>query len=141
MRIVRRKELSLNMTKESIMNQAERNQCRFVVEIRVPGASVESCVESALGSVVQGIGYWANVGEDDDGTPTVWERDPPTKPETVEAIMAFHMRLDDAAITRGLALLAKKAPKAFGHILSEAADANDGDLLIQCALLGEIRYG
>lgn len=49
--------------------------------------------------------------------------------------------LDQAAIERGLKLMAEKAPRHWADFLAENEDADTGDCFIQMALLGEIVYG
>lgn len=41
----------------------------------------------------------------------------------------------------GLGIMAAKYPKHYANIISENDDATTADVLIQCALLGEIIYG
>jgi len=45
-----------------------------------------------------------------------------------------------AKIEKGLAIMAKDEPSEFAEILSEDGDMYTGDILLQCALLGEVRY-
>ena len=37
--------------------------------------------------------------------------------------------------------MAKKFPKCFADFLTENDDAETADVLLQCALFGEVRYG
>jgi hypothetical protein len=50
-------------------------------------------------------------------------------------------RLDLPAIKHGLQLMAKDYPEHLCDILNENEDAITGDILIQLAVLGEVRYG
>lgn len=43
-------------------------------------------------------------------------------------------------VKRGLQVLAEKEGRAFGEILSGDEDDNTGDMLLQCALFGEVQY-
>lgn len=49
--------------------------------------------------------------------------------------------LDRDAITRGLATMARIAPRHFSDILTENDDAVTADVFVQCCLFGEIVYG
>jgi hypothetical protein len=51
------------------------------------------------------------------------------------------VRLELDVIQRGLNILVEKYPWHFANILSENADAETGDVLLQCCLFGEIIYG
>ncbi|SRR6266496_1782155 len=51
------------------------------------------------------------------------------------------MRLDLEAIQKGLTILAKKYPRHLADILTENADADTGDALLQCCLFGDVVYG
>ncbi len=44
-------------------------------------------------------------------------------------------------IKKGLTIMAKKYPKHFASILEENTDADTADVLLQCALFGELIYG
>lgn len=50
-------------------------------------------------------------------------------------------RLDLAAIKRGLVVMATDYPRQFADINSEQFDSITGDILIQCALFGDTKYG
>lgn len=50
-------------------------------------------------------------------------------------------RLDREAMCRGLKVMAEKYPKHFADFINEDDDATTGDVFLQCALFGEIRYG
>ena len=46
------------------------------------------------------------------------------------------------SLAAGLKVMAEKYPKHFGDLLSESnQDATTGDVLVQCAVFGEIVYG
>lgn len=49
--------------------------------------------------------------------------------------------LDNAAIEKGLKLIAEKSPSHFGDILSGNDDASTADVFIQYCVLGDIVYG
>ncbi len=46
-----------------------------------------------------------------------------------------------AKIKKGLSVMAAKYPKHFASIIQDNTDADTADVLLQCALLGEIVYG
>lgn len=51
-------------------------------------------------------------------------------------------RLDAQKIARGIQVIADKYTHHLGAIFgSSSADATTGDVLIQCAIFGELRYG
>lgn len=50
-------------------------------------------------------------------------------------------KLDRAALLRGLEIMAREYPRHFAAIIEENEDAETGDVLMQCALLGKIIYG
>lgn len=49
--------------------------------------------------------------------------------------------LDLPAIKRGLAIMAEKYPRHWKNFAEDYADAETGDVLVQCALMGELVYG
>ena len=50
------------------------------------------------------------------------------------------LRLDRAAIDRGLVILAAKYPHHFADFLKQDADVITADAFVQCALLGDMVY-
>lgn len=58
---------------------------------------------------------------------------------TDEGLDAKDIGLDD--LTRGLSLMAEKAPRHFGDLIAENDDAETHDVYIQMVLLGEIVFG
>lgn len=50
-------------------------------------------------------------------------------------------RLDAASLARGLKILGEKYPHHLAAIVGESGDAITGDVLIQCATIGDIKYG
>lgn len=49
--------------------------------------------------------------------------------------------LDTRTIQAGLETMAKKYPKHWGDFVSDNADADTGDVFLQCCLFGELVYG
>jgi len=64
-----------------------------------------------------------------------------TEESSGEAVQGKSYRLSIPKIMKGLAVLAKKYPHHFCDILKEDGDATTGDVLVQCALFGDIVYG
>ncbi len=50
-------------------------------------------------------------------------------------------RLDRAALTKGIDIMAQKYPRHFANVMTENGDAETGDVYLQCCLFGEIVYG
>ncbi len=51
-------------------------------------------------------------------------------------------RLTRTALRRGLAVMAADYPRHFANLVGEMmSDAETGDVLLQCSVLGEVRYG
>jgi len=61
--------------------------------------------------------------------------------EVAGAIHGKSYTLSVRKLMKGLAVLAAKYPHHFCDILNENGDATTGDVLVQCALFGEIVYG
>ena len=51
------------------------------------------------------------------------------------------IRLDRAAMQKGLQIMADKYPWHFDNFINENDDAETGDVFLQCSLLGDIVYG
>jgi hypothetical protein len=49
--------------------------------------------------------------------------------------------LDGEALSNALGVMAKDYPQHLGDLLADNADAITGDVLIQCAVFGEVIYG
>lgn len=49
--------------------------------------------------------------------------------------------LTGAKVRKGLAVMAEKYPAHFAHLLGDDADAETGDVLVQCSIFGVIVYG
>lgn len=49
--------------------------------------------------------------------------------------------LDQAALQRGLQVMAEKYPEHYADFLAENDDAATGDVFLQCCLFGEVIYG
>jgi hypothetical protein len=57
-------------------------------------------------------------------------------PKTKKPVM-----LNLAKVTKGLQVMAKKYPHHFANFMADNADAETGDVFLQCCLYGEIIYG
>ena len=81
----------------------------------------------------------------DDGAALVYETSDDNDCRVTDGMIkrgeAKTIRLDLACVTRGLALMAEKAPSHFGDFLAGQEDASTGDVFLQLALLGEVKYG
>lgn len=51
------------------------------------------------------------------------------------------IRLDREAIIKGLNIFATKYPRHFGNFINDNADAETGDVFLQCCCFGEAIYG
>jgi hypothetical protein len=121
------------------------------VTISIPDDTIANVMISALTS---GIGHWCDkariTGRKKGVTSGVLDkpeyeryfrplqggalvvRDAETKREHV---------VDRAAIRRAIAVIGAKYPHHLGSMASDNTDAETGDVLVQCAAFGEIRYG
>jgi hypothetical protein len=81
----------------------------------------------------------------DDGAALVYETSDDNDRRVTDGMVkrgeAKTIRLDLASVTRGLALMAEKTPRHFGDFLAGEEDAETGDVFLQLALLGEVKYG
>ena len=50
-------------------------------------------------------------------------------------------RLDRAAIEKGFQVMLEKAPRHLGNLLADHADAETGDVFLQCCLFGQVVFG
>lgn len=106
--------------------------------ISVPTELIVNCLDSA------DIGYWASVPKGANhhdllaGTKSarVVEDDGSHDGST----NGKHTLTGDK-VRAGVAVMAAKYPRHFGDLLADNSDATTGDVLIQCALFGEIVYG
>ncbi len=106
--------------------------------------------------IEQGIAYWAEIVRyisptDDvyrwDSERRVKHVDYPLNPGGVVVLRekdkadAQDLRLDHAAVLRGLEVMRKKYPAQFARWIAENDDAETGDVFIQCCLFGRTKYG
>jgi len=112
------------------------------VEVKLDLETVAACVKSAATSICYGAGYWAHCER---RKPDGWKRGEALcaseHHDGVEAAGPWVCIEGTDVLARGLAVLAVKAPKAFAALLTDQYDGTTGDLLIQCIVLGEIKYG
>lgn len=114
----------------------------IIIKQPVDPKKVANTLVSALEG---GTGYWAQIDN---------EKGPNYTANTCDKIVAgkAHLlivdldtqqsrKLDRGAIEAGLVIMAKKYPQHFADMISENDDATTGDVLLQCALLGEVIYG
>lgn len=102
------------------------------IEIEVSQEAIVSALFS--GTRGGGIRYWATFG-------VAHETDNPNAIAIIERVTGARHVLDEAAVKRGLELMAKLAPHQLAQVLERRGDQRTGDCLVQCAVLGELRYG
>ncbi len=129
------------------MNKQVSPESRFDVTVKVEHRLEWREIEGVLVSALEGgIGYWAqidNVNGPDYSSKTCEN----IVKGTAHLLMTDvedgqqNMRLDRAAVEKGLKLMAEKFPRHMADILNGDDDAETGDVLVQLALLGEIVYG
>lgn len=97
------------------------------LEIEISDETLSHVIDGA------GISYWALLAFPDNGGAAIWERD---------GVVSCAWPLPAPVLARGLQTMARVAPGQFGRLLDPYKwDATTGDVLIQCALFGEVRYG
>ena len=110
----------------------------ITTRVNVPDELIINALESA------DIGYWANVPRGADhakllsgaATALVYESEGPH-----DGKGAGHHELTGDKVRAGLQVLASKYPHHFADIVGDNSDCITGDVLVQCALFGEIIYG
>jgi hypothetical protein len=102
--------------------------------------------DQVTAAIEGGSNYWArvDVGEHQPG----WRNYFTAKFTIIEisdekagAIKGQTYELSLDKLKAGLQVLAEKYPHHFGDVIREMGDATTGDVLVQCALFGEIVYG
>jgi hypothetical protein len=112
------------------------------VKVTVLDEVVEGVLASAFDS---GIAYWARVagqGRINEECAECWLHAVPLRGGWVDLSDGTQTRrLNRAAVQRGLEQMANHYGKHFGNVLTGGYDASTGDILVQLALFGEVRYG
>lgn len=108
------------------------------VRVEIDPEIVESCISSASASRDFGIGYWGESKTSPRGS--IYVRESMHALGRKDSPGPWRL-LTKQRIRYGLGRLAATAPQAFARFLSGECDATDGDLLIQWAVLGEVKYG
>ena len=128
------------------MSESKSTVEPFEVVKKIDAQRIADTLVSALEG---GTGYWCQIDN---------EKGPNYNSKTCDRIAAGHAhlliiedcgegdepkthKLDRCALDLGLRIMADKYPKHFADIVNENDDAETGDVLLQCALLGEIVYG
>ena len=111
------------------------------LEVTIPTKAV---FDTVLSGVEGGIQYWARVvafwTPARSGTPDECGTDVPLVCDLVELESAEQISLRDQWAT-GLRLMAERYPRKFAELVDGTGDATTGDVLIQLAAFGELRYG
>lgn len=97
----------------------------MIIAIDVPDKRVLDCLNGA------GSRYWAR--------DLVMRGDRGSVVEHADGKPIQHM-IGPRKLRRGVAALAKLAPRRFEQLCSEDWDAETGDVLLQLVVLGEIKY-
>jgi len=106
------------------------------LKVEVEYALTHQRIEDLLITAFEGgINYWAQIYK----TPEqpYWE----AKVKDFEADKAETYQLSMEKVVEGLKVCAKKYPRHFGDFIDENGDATTADVIVQCALFGEIVYG
>lgn len=126
------------------MNAADMKAQPFEVTTEVNPQNVSDTLVSGLEG---GTGYWAQIDN---------EKGPDYDEEMADKIVAARgfllitdtdsgksYKLDRKAVARGVKIMARDYANHYADMVSEdgSMDATTGDVLIQCALLGEVIYG
>lgn len=112
------------------------------VSLEIPHSTLMSVVHSAWFYDSHGISYWAD--RKSDSRARWYVREKHEENDVLDRIRwkpGPWRRVSERAIKRGLALMVKAAPKQLARLIEGNADATTGDVLIQLAVLGEVRYG
>lgn len=94
-----------------------------------------------------GIAYWAKIGTSvaPENAEAEWLSEFPLKGGAVtfetEDDEPKPRVLDRAAVYRGLEIMGKKYPRHLADIISQNDDSGTADVLVQCAVFGELIYG
>lgn len=117
------------------------------IELSIKFKLSEGTFHDQVTSAIEGgSSYWAriDVGKHEPG----WRNYFTAKFTTMEisdekagAVQGKTYELSLDKLKTGLQILADKYPFHFSDILQEEGDATTGDVLVQCALFGDIVYG
>lgn len=98
--------------------------------------SVGTFHDQVTAAIEGGSNHWARI---DVGAHQLGWRNYFTAKFTEDNGQAYELSLDK--LKAGIQVLATKYPHHFVDIVRETGDATTGDVLVQCALLGDIVYG
>lgn len=132
----------------------EKKGFEVAVKFQVSFADVAGLLASAW----TGSAYWATVNKYIAPTAWLFESEPraeegkhypndyPLNPGGCVLIEDMEeegkvYELDQAAIARGLALMAEKYPEHWADFVKEDYDSTAGDVFLQLSLLGDVIYG
>jgi hypothetical protein len=104
----------------------------------------EEQIQTLLCSAWQGgINYWARIVDAQADTEPVFEHDYPLCGSvTFEDLESGgRLTLDRTALHKGLAIMANKYPRHFAALKTGDDDAATADVMVQCAVFGDVIYG
>lgn len=128
----------------------------FIVKKTITDELVEGILANAFD---HGISYWAAVKEDSmAGAPDdTWRHQLPLRergfvvledssgedgfPEEGPFVVEGGVILNRESLQRGLTIMGEKYPRHMADMLSEDDDAITADVLVQCAVFGEVVFG
>ncbi len=90
-------------------------------------------IDTLISAIEGGIYYWCSSA--------MLSAPAPLRARFQEADGGATFEFTNADWPRIVALMATKAPRHFANMIREAGDAETGDVLVQIACFGEIKYG
>jgi hypothetical protein len=109
------------------------------VQIEVTQQNIEDVLISGFEG---GSNYWLLIRNDKtplkgDYIKTLFESGMAVQDE----ISGKEYKLTKRMVKRGVKIMAQKYPQHFSDMMRESFDATTGDVLLQCAVLGDVIYG
>lgn len=119
-----------------------------LITVTVPFTINEGMLHDQLVSAIEGgSNYWAriNVGKHEPGWRNYFTAEftvtEPGGKATNGTPIEGTLKMSIPKLIEGLKVLATKYPHHFSDVINESGDATTGDVLVQCALFGEIIFG
>ncbi len=105
-----------------------------ISEYSIKFSATQQEIDDFISTIFEsGIGYWARVSHCDGGWKILEYGDEST-------IIKTH-HFSEKKLLEGFAVCASKYPKHFANWISRNYDAITADVVAQCAIFGEIKYG